>query len=103
MTKSIVSFIVIENKKGEDFSHGEFERALQAHVGKEYDRFARPDEIYVVEALPKTLSAKVPRKAYRKAYQGEDVGDLSSVDNPQVFDTIRQMGEERRKKRKEVE
>lgn len=92
----IVSFVAIERKEGQEFSEKEFKIALRAHVT--YDPFARPDEIHIVDVLPKTLSAKVPRKKYRRAYQGEDLGDLSSIDNPQGFDIIGRIGEEQRSK-----
>jgi acetyl-CoA synthetase len=45
--------------------------------------------VVVVEALPKTRSAKILRRAVRAVAIGEDVGDLSSAENPQALDAIR--------------
>jgi acetyl-CoA synthetase len=42
----------------------------------------RPREIRVVAELPKTQSGKIVRRALRRRYLGEDVGDLSTVANP---------------------
>jgi acetyl-CoA synthetase len=43
-----------------------------------------------VDGLPKTRSAKIVRRAVRAAALGEDPGDLSSLENPQVLDGFRQ-------------
>ena len=89
----IVSFIMIESQGQVWFSEDRFFLALKLYIRIKYDPFARPDEIYIVEFLPKTLSAKVPRKKYRKAYQGEDIGDISTIDKPEAFDDIRRVVE----------
>jgi acetyl-CoA synthetase len=43
-----------------------------------------------VDALPRTRSAKTVRGLIRRAFLGDDVGDLSSVENPLALDEIRQ-------------
>jgi acetyl-CoA synthetase len=52
----------------------------------------RPDEVKFVQALPKTRSAKIVRGAIKKVYLGQDIGhmDLSSLENPDVLDAIRE-------------
>jgi acetyl-CoA synthetase len=50
----------------------------------------RPKEIHFVEDLPKTRSAKIMRRAIRAAYLGEDPGDVSSLENPDSLEKIRQ-------------
>ena len=52
----------------------------------------RPDEVKFVQALPKTRSAKIVRGAIKKVYLGQDVShmDLSSLENPDVLDAIRE-------------
>ena len=59
--------------------------ALSEHVGEAYDRAGRPDETYVVDALPKNLAAKIPRGLIRRAYEGQPLGDISNLDNPQCY------------------
>jgi acetyl-CoA synthetase len=49
-----------------------------------------PARIVFVRELPKTRSAKIVRRAIRAAALGEDPGDLSSVENPQAVDAIRE-------------
>jgi acetyl-CoA synthetase len=48
----------------------------------------KPDRIVWVEALPKTRSAKIVRRAVRARVLGKDPGDLSSLENPEALDAI---------------
>ena len=41
-----------------------------------------------MDALPKTRSAKIVRRAVRAPALGADPGDLSSVENPESLDAI---------------
>jgi acetyl-CoA synthetase len=59
-------------------------------VAKELGRPFKPTRIVLVEALPKTRSAKILRRAVRAVAVGEDVGDLSSAENPEALDAIRE-------------
>jgi acetyl-CoA synthetase len=49
-----------------------------------------PREIKFVRDLPKTRNAKVMRRVIRAAYLGQDPGDVSSLENPDVVEEIRQ-------------
>jgi len=44
----------------------------------------------VVDQLPKTRSAKILRRAVRAVAIGDDPGDMSSAENPQALDGIRE-------------
>jgi acetyl-CoA synthetase len=48
----------------------------------------RPSRVMFVDALPKTRSAKIVRRAIRAAILGQDAGDLSSLENPQALEEI---------------
>jgi acetyl-CoA synthetase len=61
---------------------------LIAHVAHELGKPLAPKHVFVVAALPKTRSGKIVRGAITRAFVGEAVGDLSSVDNPQALDAI---------------
>jgi acetyl-CoA synthetase len=52
----------------------------------------KPDRIVFVDALPKTRSAKIVRRALRAKVLGTDPGDLSSVENPESLDAIEPAG-----------
>ncbi|HEX8065869.1 MAG TPA: AMP-binding protein [Thermoleophilaceae bacterium] len=58
-------------------------------VARELGRPFKPSRVVVVDALPKTRSAKILRRAVRAVAVGEDPGDLSSAENPQSLDAIR--------------
>jgi acetyl-CoA synthetase len=57
-------------------------------VAGELGRAFKPDRIVFVEALPKTRSAKIVRRAVRAAALGTDPGDLSSLENPEALEAI---------------
>ena len=58
--------------------------AVAAVLGKAF----RPDRIFFVDALPKTRSAKIVRRAVRAKALGKDLGDTSSIENPESLDQI---------------
>ena len=58
-------------------------------VAHELGRPFKPSRVVVVDALPKTRSAKILRRAVRAVAVGEDPGDMSSAENPQALDSIR--------------
>ena len=58
-------------------------------VAQELGRPFKPSRILVVDALPKTRSAKILRRAVRAVAVGEDPGDMSSAENPEALDGIR--------------
>lgn len=55
------------------------------HLGKSFT----PARIVFVTDLPKTRNAKLLRRAVRAVVIGEDLGDLSSLENPEALDEIR--------------
>lgn len=61
---------------------------LSAHVGEALGRAFRPKRIVFVAGLPKTSSGKVVRRLVRAAYLGEEIGDVSSLEDPSVVDLI---------------
>ena len=48
-----------------------------------------PRAVLFVSDLPKTRNAKVMRRTIRAAYLGEDLGDTSSLVNPEAVEEIR--------------
>ena len=58
-------------------------------MGRQLGKPFTPSRVMRVEALPKTRSAKIMRRAIRAAAIGADPGDLSSAENPEALDIIR--------------
>ena len=69
---------------GEDRDEARVAAAVTDALGKAF----KPDRIVWVEALPKTRSAKIVRRAVRAQALGEDPGDLSTLENPESLDAI---------------
>ncbi|MEH6979976.1 AMP-binding protein, partial [Bacillus pseudomycoides] len=57
---------------------------VNSHIGKALC----PKDIHVVEDLPKTRNSKVMRRVIKAAYLGRELGDLSSLVNPEVVSYI---------------
>jgi acetyl-CoA synthetase len=68
------------------------DEGLAAEVGelvsRELGKAFRPDRVVFVKALPKTRSAKIMRRAVRAKALGADLGDISSLENPEALDEI---------------
>jgi acetyl-CoA synthetase len=58
--------------------------AIAASLGKAF----APERVLFVSALPKTRSAKIVRRAVRAKALGQDPGDLSTLENPDVLEEI---------------
>jgi acetyl-CoA synthetase len=62
---------------------------LKAHVKKEIGSIAVPETIYLVDKLPKTRSGKIMRRVMRAVVSGEDVGDVTTLEDPGAVDEVR--------------
>jgi acetyl-CoA synthetase len=82
--EAIWCFCVLSDGGGEDTVE-----ALRELVAEELGRPFKPSRVVIVEALPKTRSAKILRRAVRAVAIGEDPGDMSSAENPQALESIR--------------
>jgi len=67
-------------------------KVLRAHVQEEIGPIAKPDKIQFVAGLPKTRSGKIMRRILRKIAAGQtkpdDLGDTSTLADPEVVDDI---------------
>ena len=61
---------------------------IAGHVVDGLGKSFAPARIVFVQALPKTRSAKIVRRALKAAAVGEDPGDISSLEEPEVLDAI---------------
>ena len=66
----------------------ELEEELSNYVVAALGKSFAPERILFVEALPKTRSAKIVRRALRAVATGEDPGDVSSLEEPGVLASI---------------
>ena len=83
--ESITSYVVL---KGNTAPSEELRKELREHVGKEMGKIARPDEIWFVNDVPKTRSGKIMRRVIRSKALGKEVGDISTLANPEAVEEI---------------
>ncbi|MEO0437573.1 MAG: propionate--CoA ligase [Pseudomonadota bacterium] len=67
----------------------ETESALK-HVRQSLGAIACPGAIYVVSALPKTRSGKILRRVLRSIAEGEDPGELPTIEDASIIDRVRE-------------
>ncbi|WP_423197629.1 MULTISPECIES: propionate--CoA ligase [unclassified Cupriavidus] len=67
--------------------------ALEAELMKTVDQqlgaVARPARVYFVNALPKTRSGKLLRRAIQAVAEGRDAGDLTTIEDPTALDQVK--------------
>lgn len=80
----VVCAVLRDGYAGDEKIRGEIAGRVEEAIG----RFARPGEVRFVEELPKTRTGKLVRRLVRAKVAGEDVGDLSAVENPGSLDGI---------------
>ncbi|MEW6232992.1 MAG: AMP-binding protein [Chloroflexota bacterium] len=85
--EEVVCFCVLKPGHAPDEGLGE---ELKERVARELGKPLKPRQVKCVRDLPKTRNAKVMRRVIRAAYLGLDPGDLSSLENPQAVEEIRQ-------------
>ena len=83
--ESITSFVVL---KKDAKANDDLRKELRNHVGNEMGKIARPDEIWFVNDVPKTRSGKIMRRVIRSKALGKDVGDTSTLANPEAVEEI---------------
>jgi acetyl-CoA synthetase len=66
---------------------------LRQAVADRLGRIDRPEAVFFVSDLPKTRSAKIVRRLVRAVHLGEsDLGDISSLQNPEALEAVRRAG-----------
>jgi acetyl-CoA synthetase len=82
---AVALYVVTEN--GVDESD-ELREEVRALIGEELGKPFRPREVRFVDEFPVTQSGKIVRRAIQARHTGEDIGDLSSVENPGALEDI---------------
>ena len=60
-------------------------KAIETEIGK----IARPKNVWVVPDMPKTRSGKIMRRVIAAVSNFTDVGDVTTLANPEIVDGIR--------------
>jgi acetyl-CoA synthetase len=67
----------------------EIEDKVSAAIVTEIGKIARPKNIWIVADMPKTRSGKIMRRVIAAVSNFADVGDVTTLANPEVVDSIR--------------
>jgi acetyl-CoA synthetase len=80
-----VAFVVLKKERELEEIKKEAIEAVKREIGP----IALPKEVYVVEDLPKTRSGKIMRRILKRLFTGEEIGDLSTLSNPESVEKIK--------------
>ncbi len=85
--EAIVLFFVADNKLETGL-----ESEISNYVSEKIGKVARPKLVFQLSDLPKTRTGKIMRRLLKSKLLGENLGDLSSLENPHVLDEISKLG-----------
>jgi len=85
--EAIVVFFVTDDK-----SQTNLESEISDHISEKIGKVARPKLVFQLSDLPKTRTGKIMRRLLKSKLLGKDLGDLSSLENPNVLDEIPKLG-----------
>ncbi|MFC7166371.1 AMP-binding protein [Halospeciosus flavus] len=83
--EAVVAYVILE--EGYDVSDA-LREELREQVGAELGKPFKSREVLFVDEFPKTQSGKIVRRAIEGAYTGEELGDTSSIENPEAIDRL---------------
>ncbi len=85
--EAIVVFFVTDNKN--DFG---LESEVSDFISEKIGKLAKPKFVFQLSDLPKTRTGKIMRRLLKSKLLGNDLGDLSSLENPQILDEVSKLG-----------
>jgi acetyl-CoA synthetase len=90
--EAIVAFVTLKaSSHGDDALIAE----LREHVAQKIGKIARPHGIILSDDLPKTRSGKIMRRLLRDVANGRPLGDVTTLANAEIVESIRTMAAER--------
>ncbi len=85
--QAVVAFVILkgDNNKGDTLVQD-----LKKHVTSVIGALARPDDLYLVLALPKTRSGKIMRRLLKELVAtGEITGNITTLEDPNVINVLK--------------
>jgi acetyl-CoA synthetase len=81
--------IYVALKPGVEATEEEIRKKVAATIEKDIGKIARPKNVWIVPDMPKTRSGKIMRRVIASISNFADVGDVSTLANPEIVDEIR--------------
>jgi acetyl-CoA synthetase len=72
----------------------EIKEKIRFAVVKSQGKSFSPDKIFCIEELPKTRNGKIMRRVLKSAYLGQNMGDLTGLEDPNVIVKISSIGKD---------
>ncbi len=88
--KGKVPEIYVSLKPGYDATREIQDKVIKI-IESEIGKIARPKRVYIVPDMPKTRSGKIMRRVLAAISNGSDVGDVTTLANPEVVEEIQKM------------
>ncbi|HEV2062282.1 MAG TPA: acetyl-coenzyme A synthetase, partial [Solirubrobacteraceae bacterium] len=82
--QAIVAFVTLRG----DHEEGK-EQAIRDHVAERIGKLARPKRIIWAADLPKTRSGKIMRRLLRDIAEGRELGDVTTLRDPDVMEQLK--------------
>ena len=90
----VAAFVTLEgDREGTD----ELVADIREHVAKRIGKLARPKRIIWADDLPKTRSGKIMRRLLRDIAEGKELGDVTTLRDPDVMKQLEGKVQERQK------
>ncbi len=88
--KGRVPDVYVSLKQGRR-SKKKVQEAVKKAIEKVIGPIARPKNVYVVPDMPKTRSGKIMRRVLAAISNGRDIGDVTTLANPDIVEEVRRM------------
>ena len=94
--QAVAAFVTLEGDlEGSD----ELVDEIREHVAKQIGKLARPKRIIWADDLPKTRSGKIMRRLLRDIAEGRELGDVTTLRDPDVMEQLEGKVKERQEGR----
>ncbi len=90
--QAIAAFVILE---GDLDGSEQLEQEVREHVAKRIGKLARPKRIIWADDLPKTRSGKIMRRLLRDIAEGRELGDVTTLRDPDVMSQLESKIKER--------
>jgi acetyl-CoA synthetase len=71
----------------------ELEQKISDAISREIGKIAKPRHVWIVHDMPKTRSGKIMRRVLGAISNKKDVGDVTTLANPEIVEEIKKMAE----------
>ncbi len=88
--KGKVPHMFVSLKPGISPDH-EIKKKVTSTLASEIGPIAKPGKVWIVPDMPKTRSGKIMRRVLSAIANNQDVGDITTLANPQVVEEIKKM------------